>query len=141
MLFPQDRWAANPCLGLIDSIKFCTKPLEGSTTSCGTIHHGISNFTISSNTAYIKASESQFFCKPTLLLTTLTKKEQDIVLSAALIGSDWEKVFNAISSGSKPDWLTNVPPSSFTLPVMEHLTVDSVALSAPALKSPSASHS
>ncbi len=36
---------------------------------------------------------------------TLAEKQQDILLSTALTGGDWEKVFASLSSGEIPDWL------------------------------------
>jgi hypothetical protein len=52
-----------------------------------------------------RPSDSHAFCKPTLLLQSLSKQERDILLSSAFTGAEWEKVFSLLLNGEKLDWL------------------------------------
>lgn len=73
------------------------------------MRHGTQKFKVSTDLAYIKASDSQAHCKPTFAFKTLAEAEQDILLSTSLGGNDWEKVFTLMASGRKPEWLIPMP--------------------------------
>ena len=83
-----------PCLGLIGSgDKICIKRRVGSAISCGTTKHEGTKFRVPSATGFIRCSDSQILCEPTLNVSEFDVSQLKDLKALRLGTSDWMAFF------------------------------------------------
>jgi hypothetical protein len=99
------------CLGKVGTSKFCIKPVEPGKLSCATARHA-QKVTIDKDRAYIRATEFQVCCTPTLPLTGFSKVQLAKLTSTENTASEWESIFKLVDEGSFPEWLQDLNTST-----------------------------
>jgi hypothetical protein len=92
------------CLGAIDSSKFCLKNGLAS-GACGVQSHEVKKFALAKDAFYLKENEGRAFMKPCFVVSELTSRLVEVLLSQSLPLKEWEATFDALNQGILPDWL------------------------------------
>jgi hypothetical protein len=107
--FKSEVWVLDPgtefCLGKVGTnSKFCVKVISPGKAHCGILRHA-SKFSACTNTAYIRTSENQVLCQPTMDLEVFSTPQREAFLSTIRPAAEWERVFSSIHTGDFPEWL------------------------------------
>jgi hypothetical protein len=92
------------CMGMISTVKFCTRALLEGGRTCGAMSHG-KKFQPPLLSAFVKDTEVRALCYPVLDLSLLSPAQKLRIQGVNLTAEEWVQLFELIRHRTPPKWL------------------------------------